>query len=134
MDQLTSDQRSKLMSRIHSRDTKPEMLVRSALHRLGYRYRLHRRDLPGTPDIVFSSRGKVILVHGCFWHGHSCKSGRSRPKTNARFWRNKIETNVIRDRRNAARLRRKGWKVKVIWECQIKRNKWLESTICFLEC
>ena len=121
------------MSRIHSCDTKPEMLVRSSLHRLGYRYALHRRDLPGTPDLVFQSRGKVLFVHGCFWHGHSCKYGRTRPKSNVLFWTTKIAANMNRDKRNISKLRRLGWRVMVIWECQIKKENWIESAVRFLD-
>jgi DNA mismatch endonuclease, patch repair protein len=133
MDRLTPEKRSWLMSRVRSTNTKPEMTVRSALHRLGYRYALHRRDLPGNPDLVFAARGKIIFVHGCFWHGHSCRAGRAQSKSNVAFWENKIETNVRRDRRNIAKLRRDGWGVKIVWECKIKKNNWLASTLRFLE-
>jgi DNA mismatch endonuclease, patch repair protein len=108
------------MSRIRGRDTGPERVLRSLLHQMGFRYRLHRRDLPGKPDLVFSSARKVIFVHGCFWHMHRCKYGRVVPKTNADFWRTKREGNVARDRRNITALRKQGWTVLVIWECQTK--------------
>ena len=117
MDSVSSKRRSEIMSRIRSSDTHPEMLVRRLLHRLGYRYSLHRRDLPGVPDIVFPSRQKIILVHGCFWHQHKgCADGRI-PKTRASYWKPKLQRNVERDRRNVSRLRRSGWKVMQVWEC-----------------
>ncbi len=108
------------MGRIGPQDTKPEMIVRRLLHSLGYRYRLHRRDLPGTPDIVFPSRRQVIFVHGCFWHRHpGCKAA-STPKTRTTFWTDKFETNVARDRRTINELAAVGWRSEVIWSCQIK--------------
>lgn len=105
------------MSRIRSKDTKPELVVRSLVHQMGFRFRLHRRDLPGTPDLVLPRHEKVILVHGCFWHMHRCRFGRVVPKTNAEFWQNKRTENVQRDRRNAVSLRRMGWHILTIWEC-----------------
>ena len=93
---MTSELRSRTMRAVKGRDTKPEMAVRRLLHRMGYRYRLHRKELPGRPDIVFGSRRKVIFVHGCFWHGHSCKRGNRLPKTNAEYWQTKIARNVER--------------------------------------
>lgn len=108
------------MSRIKSRDTKPELLVRSLVHRLGYRFRLHRKNLPGKPDLVFSSRHKVIFVHGCYWHLHACKLGQVKPATNAEFWSAKREGNKIRDKKNEAALRALGWKVLNVWECETK--------------
>lgn len=100
--------------------TKPELIVRSIAHRLSYRVRLHAADLPGKPDLVFRSRRAVILVHGCFWHLHGCRRGRVTPRTNAVFWRNKRENNRARDRRTIAALRRAGWRVLVVWECQTR--------------
>ena len=110
--------RSALMRRVRAADTTPERVVRRAAHHLGYRFRLHRRDLPGTPDVAFPRLGKVIFVHGCFWHRHpGC--GRTRmPKTRAVYWRGKFTKNVERDRRNVRSLRELGWKVLVIWECE----------------
>ena len=105
------------MSRIRGANTKPEMLVRSLVHQMGFRFRLHRRDLPGKPDLVLPRHRKVIFVHGCFWHCHNCRFGRVTPKANADFWREKRSGNAARDRRNLSRLRRDGWKVLVIWEC-----------------
>jgi len=120
------------MSRVRSRDTKPELVVRSTLHSMGYRYVLHSRDLPGHPDLVFPSRKMIVFVHGCFWHGHRCKYGLAQPKTNVGFWKDKISTNATRDRRHVRVLRRHGWKVKMIWECEIKKNSWIEKTVRFL--
>ena len=113
----TSRQRSYNMSRIRSRDTKPEMIVRSLVHQMGFRFRLHRRDLAGKPDLVLPRHHKVIFVHGCFWHMHQCRYGRVTPKTNAEFWQTKRTQNVVRDRRNLRSLRRDGWQVLVVWEC-----------------
>jgi DNA mismatch endonuclease (patch repair protein) len=132
MDRLSVVQRSRLMSRIRSKDTKPEMIVRTALHRLGFRYVLHRRDMPGTPDLVFPARGKVLFVNGCFWHRHSCKFGKAQPKSNVEFWDSKIAGNVRRDNLNITALRRQGWRVMVIWECRIKRGAWLDPVLKFL--
>lgn len=116
-DVLTPEQRRLNMSRIRGRDTRPEMIVRSLAHSMGYRYRLHNPKLPGRPDLTFSRRRKVIFVHGCFWHRHRCRYGRVVPKTNATFWEEKRQGNVERDRRNIAALKRQGWQVLVIWEC-----------------
>ena len=113
----TPQQRSFNMSRIRDRDTKPELIVRSLVHRMGFRFRLHRKDLPGKPDIVLPRHHKVILVHGCFWHLHRCRYGRVVPKTNAEFWQAKRTGNVQRDRRNLKALRDAGWKTLVVWEC-----------------
>lgn len=123
------------MSRVRSADTRPEMTVRSALHGLGYRYRLHMKGLPGTPDLVFPARQKVLFVHGCFWHGHSCRMGQASSKTHVEFWDNKIRQNMSRDRHTIAALRRLGWGVAVVWECQLKKrngDKWLSRIARFL--
>lgn len=117
----TPEQRSFNMSRIRNRNTKPEMVVRSLVHRMGYRYRLHRKDLPGKPDLVFPGRRKVIFVHGCFFHMHDCPYGKVTPKTNAEFWHKKRLSNVERDKRNVAELERGGWMVLVVWECMTRR-------------
>lgn len=110
--------RSTLMSGIRVRDTKPEKIVRSVLHRLGYRFRLQRRDLPGRPDIVLPKYKTVIFVHGCFWHQHEgCRKAR-RPKSNQEFWNSKLDANVHRDHRNQAALEELGWHVIVVWECE----------------
>jgi DNA mismatch endonuclease (patch repair protein) len=131
MDILTPEQRSERMSRVRSRDTKPEMLVRRLAHGMGYRYRLHRRDLPSSPDLVFPSRQKVIFVHGCFWHRHldpDCKLARL-PKSKLDFWGPKLETNRERDERNLALLAELGWDVLIIWECQTKNREELQARI-----
>lgn len=111
--------RSHNMSRIRGRDTKPEMLIRRGLHRLGLRYQLHRRDLPGRPDLVFPSRRCVIFVHGCFWHGHDCPMFRL-PVTRTEFWRQKIEANRSRDERAAGALASGGWRRLAVWECALR--------------
>ncbi|WP_040650652.1 very short patch repair endonuclease [Roseovarius sp. 217] len=131
MDILTPEQRSERMSRVRGRDTKPEMLVRRLTHGMGYRYRLHRRGLPGSPDLVFPSRMKVIFVHGCFWHQHldpGCKLARL-PKSKLDFWGPKLETNRERDERNLVLLAELGWDVLVIWECQTKNREELQTRI-----
>jgi DNA mismatch endonuclease (patch repair protein) len=120
-DTLSPEARSRLMSRIRGKDTKPELAVRRILHSMGYRFRLHRRDLPGNPDIVLPRHGACIFVHGCFWHLHSnCKDARI-PKTKRAWWRKKLEGNVARDKRHAAALRRLGWRVITVWECQTEQ-------------
>lgn len=120
MDTLTPRERSERMSRIRSKDTKPELAVRRLLHALGYRYRLHRRDLPGVPDLVFPARRKAIFVHGCFWHGHpGCKVA-NRPKSRTHFWDEKFKRNRERDELNTTRLADQGWDVLTVWECETK--------------
>ena len=114
--------RGALMARVGPKDTKPEMIVRRLLHALGYRYRLHRRDLPGTPDICFPARRKAIFVHGCFWHRHEGCRRTTDPKTRAPFWKEKFEQNVTRDRRKMAALLDLGWDVLVVWECEAERS------------
>jgi len=109
--------RSENMRRIHGKNTVPELTVRRLLYRLGYRYRLHRSDLPGKPDIVFAKRRKVIFVHGCFWHAHSCRKAHQ-PQTNQSYWTPKLERNVERDLKNEAALSSLGWESLVVWECQ----------------
>lgn len=121
-DTLTPAQRRKCMAAIGGKDTTPELIVRSVLHLLGCRFTLHRADLPGKPDIVMPARGAVVLVHGCYWHMHACKRGRSTPATNAAFWRSKRTRNRERDRRTLAMLRRAGWRVLVVWECQTQNR------------
>jgi len=117
VDVLTKEQRSYNMSQIRCKNTKPEMIVRSLVHSMGYRYALHRKDLPGHPDLVLVKHKKVIFVHGCFWHMHKCRYGKVKPATNVKFWQTKREGNVARDKRNLRKLRKAGWKVLVIWEC-----------------
>jgi DNA mismatch endonuclease (patch repair protein) len=121
------------MSRIRGRDTRPEMSVRRALHRLGYRFRLHLTKLPGKPDLVFPSRRKIIFVHGCYWHGHTCRYGLAQSMTNRTFWEEKLRQNKERDTRVVRALRRQGWKVLVVWECSIKSDTWQARAVRFLE-
>lgn len=128
-DVLTPEQRSRCMSRIRGKNTKPELVVRSMIHRMGYRYRLHRRDLPGKPDLVFVRLKKVMFVNGCFWHMHHCKYGRVTPATNPDFWAAKRRGNVDRDKRNAAALKKRGWKVLILWECEIRDLPRLEHRL-----
>ncbi|MDQ3812453.1 MAG: very short patch repair endonuclease [Armatimonadota bacterium] len=122
------------MRRIHSTGTKPEMLVRKLIHSLGYRYRLHSKQLPGKPDLVFSKRRKAIFVHGCFWHQHpGCKTCHI-PKSRQEYWAPKLSRNVNRDRENQRKLREMGWNILVIWECQLKNRQNLIGQIkAFLE-
>ena len=118
-DNLNPVQRRACMAAVKSRKTTPERLVRSVLHRLGCRFALHRVDLAGKPDIVMPARRRIVLVHGCFWHGHACARRRRAPVTNARYWQMKIERNRARDTRTLRALRHAGWRVLVVWECQI---------------
>lgn len=120
VDRLTPEERSANMGKIRAFNTKPEMQVRRMLHREGFRYLLHDRRLPGRPDLVFPRRSKVVFVHGCFWHKHSCDVGRRNPKTNAEFWAEKRHRNVVRDFEQAERLKELGWEVLVVWECELK--------------
>jgi DNA mismatch endonuclease, patch repair protein len=122
MDVVSTERRSALMSGIRGRDTGPELAVRRAAHRLGFRFRLHRRDLPGTPDLIFPRLGKVLFVHGCFWHRHEGCRLAYEPKTNGEFWRRKFAGNVARDARTAAELRDRGWEVLTVWECEIRES------------
>lgn len=114
--------RSRMMSGIKAGNTKPEVLVRKELHARGYRFRLHRKDLPGSPDIVLPKFKAVIFVNGCFWHGHRCRLFKW-PRTRPEFWRDKITTNIHRDRRKMAELRSMGWRVCVLWECELRGSK-----------
>ena len=117
------------MQRIRSKDTKPEMRVRQLVHRLGYRFRLHSGKLPGRPDLVFAGRRKVIFVHGCYWHMHACRYGRVVPATNAEFWQTKRSGNVRRDRVVRGELRKAGWTMLVIWECQVRDEERIATRI-----
>jgi len=133
-DVLSPAQRRTNMQRIRSKDTKPELHVRRLVHSLGYRYRLHGRELPGRPDLVFRTRRKVIFVHGCYWHVHSCGLGQVAPATNAEFWREKRLGNVRRDERTLTALKVAGWSSLVIWQCQLGSRDRLEARIrTFLE-
>jgi DNA mismatch endonuclease, patch repair protein len=120
MDVFTKEFRSEIMSRIKSKDTKPELLLRKALYKDGLRYRIHY-DLPGKPDIVFCSKKIVIFINGCFWHGHRCRMDHI-PKDNSNFWKIKIENNIKRDLKNYNQLKSLGWEVLVVWECFIISN------------
>jgi len=125
--------RSEIMRAVKSRDTNPEMIVRRLVHRLGYRYRLHRQDLPGKPDLTFPGRRKVVFMHGCFWHGHDCARGARVPKNNRDYWTAKIARNQARDANECERLRAMGWSVLTVCECEIK-DLGLESRLrAFLE-
>jgi len=124
-DTVSPKKRSENMRRIKSKDTKVELIVRKLIWSLGYRYRLHRKDLPGKPDIVFRGKKKVIFVHGCFWHQHddgNCKIVR-KPKSNTSYWSKKLERNIERDRFNQEKLQDLGWEFLIIWECEIKNSQ-----------
>jgi DNA mismatch endonuclease, patch repair protein len=129
VDVLTPQQRSFNMSRIRNRDTKPEIIVRSIVHAMGYRYRLHKSELPGKPDLVLVRHSKIINVHGCFFHMHHCKYGKVVPASNAKFWSTKRLSNVKRDKRNLRLLRKAGWKVMTVWECETKSVNTLMTRI-----
>ena len=135
MDNLTPTQRSQCMSKIKGKDTKPEKFVRSLLHKMGYRFRLHRRDLPGNPDIVIPKYKKVIFVHGCFWHGHEECNRAKRPGSNKAFWHEKLSKNIERDRQNYKKIKILGWDYLIIWQCEIKKgdlDKLAQKLTCFL--
>jgi DNA mismatch endonuclease (patch repair protein) len=130
-DSLSKAERSERMSRVRNRDTKPELVVRGMIHRLGFRYRLHDRRLPGSPDIIFRSRRKAIFVHGCFWHRHpdeSCRLARM-PKSQLDFWRPKLEGNRDRDLRIQSELDAIGWTYIVVWECELRHREQLENKL-----
>lgn len=129
VDVFTTKDRSALMARIQGKNTKPEILVRRVVHGLGYRYRLHRRDLPGTPDLTFPRLRKIIFVHGCFWHQHSGCRYAYMPKSNVAFWEQKFSANRDRDLTSLRKLRKLGWEVLVVWECEIERTDKLLSRI-----
>lgn len=117
-DMFTTEKRSWVMSRVGSLNTKPELVVRKILHKMGYRFRTHRRDLPGVPDIVLPKYRTVVFVHGCFWHGHNCRKGRL-PSTNNEFWSEKVARNKVRDHEVLQRLAADNWNVILVWECQL---------------
>ena len=134
-DTLSKEARSALMSRIRSKDTKPEMAVRRLVHGLGYRYVLHDHRLPGRPDLVFPAKRKVIFIHGCFWHGHACGRG-FRPVKNAGFWATKIDGNAARDANQLKSLEAAGWMSLVVWECEVRPREMdglAERLVHFLE-
>ncbi|MBI1185741.1 MAG: DNA mismatch endonuclease Vsr [Alphaproteobacteria bacterium] len=128
-DPFSPAERSAVMRAVKSRDTRPERIVRSLVHRLGYRYSLRRDDLPGRPDIACVSRRKAIFIHGCFWHGHTCKRGARAPRANAAYWSAKIARNVARDARTLAALGSLGWSALVVWECELKDDRALAARI-----
>lgn len=129
MDTVPPIRRSEIMRSVHSRDTKPEMLVRRLVHSMGFRYRLHRKDLPGKPDLVFLSRKKVVFVHGCFWHRHpGCGMARL-PKSNQDFWLPKLSANRDRDIKIEKELFASGWRVLTVWECELKDVEQLKAKI-----
>ena len=128
------EDRSKVMRAVKSRNTEPEMTVRRLTHGMGYRYRLHRKDLPGKPDLAFSTRRKVIFVHGCFWHQHHCSRGARFPKSSRDYWIPKLRGNKQRDAEHQARLHDLGWDMLVIWECEMKELGAVQTRIrMFLE-
>ena len=118
MDTITPEQRSEVMARVGGKNTRPELTVRRLLHALGFRFRIHRKDLPGNPDIVLPKWRTAIFVHGCFWHGHTCRRG-AKPTSNTAFWSDKIRKTQARDRNAQKRLRADGWRVIVLWECEL---------------
>ncbi len=136
-DTVSSKRRSEIMSNIKSKGMMPEMMVRRLVHSMGYRYRLHRMDLPGKPDLVFPRLQKVIFVHGCFWHQHpstTCKNSRT-PRSNLNYWATKLKSNVTRDAEQVAKLYELGWKVMILWECEVKTGTDVGERIReFLEC
>lgn len=120
-DVFAPEKRRKIMQSVKTKNTAPEIRLRSLLHRNGFRFRVNRKDLPGKPDIVLPKYKTVIFVHGCFWHGHDCRRGR-RPETNADFWEQKINKNMIRDENDVSLLEKLGWRVLIVWECEIKKK------------
>ena len=120
-DKFSKEERSSIMSKVHSENTKPEVKVRKLLHKLGFRFRLHRKDLPGKPDIVLPKYRTTIFVNGCFWHGcPNCRHAKIRPKENAEYWNKKLDRNMQRDKENYKELEQLGWHVLVVWECETK--------------
>lgn len=128
-DTLTVKQRKRCMSRNRGKDTAPEIVVRQLIYSLGYCYRLHRKDLPGCPDMVFSSKKKIIFINGCYWHRHTCKKGRSTPETHQDFWQTKFFRTKQRDKEARKKLKKCGWQILTIWECQIKNVEMLKKMV-----
>lgn len=134
MDVFTREKRSEIMSLVSGKNTKPELIVRSLLHNMGYRFRLHRSDLPGTPDITLPKHKKVIFVHGCFWHGHKGCRRSKRPTTNKKFWREKLDKNIERDKLSIRDIKKLGWEVLVVWTCEVNdMTKLKNKLLSFLE-
>lgn len=121
--------RSRIMRAVKGENTTPELIVRRVAFAMGYRFRLHRRDLPGKPDLVFSGRRKVIFVHGCFWHGHDCSRGARMPKTHADYWRMKITRNRLRDAASINALNFQGWRAAIVWECELRNLPHLQKRL-----
>lgn len=128
MDTRTPDQRRRIMQAVKSKNTKPELIVRRLAHAMGYRFRLHRKDLPGKPDLVFPARRKAIFVHGCFWHWHGCSKGQL-PKSRLDYWQPKLAKNVERDRTKQEQLEALGWGVLVVWQCETKDVETLQTRL-----
>lgn len=128
-DSVSPEKRSWIMAQIKGKDTLPELAVRSMAHSMGFRFRLHSAALPGKPDLVFPRLGRVVLVHGCFWHGHRCREGCRIPKSNQSYWISKIAANKVRDGLVRRRLRRAGWAVLVVWECQLRSPERVHSRL-----
>jgi DNA mismatch endonuclease (patch repair protein) len=118
-----------MMAGIRASDTKPELVIRRGLHRLGFRFRLHRKDLPGTPDLILPRYRAAIFVHGCFWHGHACRRGARAPATNAEYWRAKIARNVARDAEARTALEAQGWTTLTLWECELRDDAALRARL-----
>jgi len=129
MDVFNKEKRSRIMGKVNGKNTKPELLVRSMLHKMGYRFRLYRRDLPGNPDIILPKFKKVIFVHGCFWHGHENCTRSKRPTTNREFWNDKLNKNISRDKQNIEKLDDKGWESLIIWTCETKNREYLKQKL-----
>jgi DNA mismatch endonuclease (patch repair protein) len=129
MDTLTTEQRSERMSLVRGVDSGAELTVRRIAPRMGFRYRKHRRDLPGRPDMVFAGRRKVVFVHGCFWHRHDCPAGRRWPKSHLDFWKSKLERNWERDNETLPQLTEAGWEALVIWECETRDPRTVETLL-----
>lgn len=134
MDVFSREKRSQIMSRVSGKNTKPELIVRSLLHNMGYRFRLHRSDLPGKPDITLPKYKKIIFVHGCFWHGHKDCRRSKRPATNKKFWHEKLNKNIERDKVNIRIFKELGWDVLVVWTCEVTDiNQLKNKLLSFLE-
>lgn len=128
-EKLSKQQRSHNMGLVKGRDTKPELAVRSMLHKAGFRFRVNRKDLPGKPDIVLPARQVAMFVHGCFWHSHSCKRGQSSPQNNSAFWAAKRRATVSRDDRNEKQLQKSGWTVITLWECSVNSGRYQDDLL-----
>lgn len=135
MDKFSKKKRSEIMSLVKGKNTKPELLVRKICFGLGFRYRLHGSNLPGKPDLVFTKHKKVIFVHGCFWHGHTCRSGQNRPSQNSLYWKQKLDKNILRDKKNQKSLKSSSWRYLIVWQCEMKikdRERLIKKISSFL--